>query len=488
MFVSFYFLLFLGIVITCFFCLRVKWRAGVLLLASYVFCGFVSMKALTALLVFSVLTWGSGIILEELRDSKKKNEKEQKIFLAAAVVLYLGVLLGYKYIPYAALRFGAAETSENSFWANIAVPVGLSFYVFQAVSYLIDIHRNKTDAERKFVYLGLYMNFFAKLISGPIERKEDFVSQLRDLKKVRFLDTGRWSVAVSYMLWGYFLKMAVADRLAMITDKIFEAPGNFDSAWLLMCAFFYAMQIYCDFAGYSYIAVGCARVFGIRLTNNFNCPYMAGNISDFWRRWHISLSSWFRDYLYIPLGGNRKGVFRKNLNIMIVFILCGIWHGTGINFIIWGGLHGLYHVIHYFWTSYVKKYLPQIKGTAVLGRLVTFSAVAFAWIFFQASGTNSALQFIGKMFTLGLMPDQYTLWMEEIGIAGLEFTISWIGIGIVLLLDWLCSSKKEHFPELLQHRGSGARYLIFIVMLMVIMIFGIYGPGYQVDDFIYMQF
>lgn len=483
MFVSVYFPIFLSILIICFFCVRVKWRAGVLLLASYLFCAYLSVNAAVVLFLTTVLTWLFGMILENKLDEGKK--KQGKVLLGIITAVYLAVLMGYKYIPYTATRFGAAE---NSFWTELAVPVGLSFYMFQAISYLADVYLGKTAAERRFIYFGLYMNFFAKLVSGPIERKENFISQLQGLKKIRFWDTGRLSVALSYMMWGYFLKMVVADRLAMITDPIFIAPENFDSAWLIMGAVFYTMQIYCDFAGYSYIAVGCAKIFGINLTNNFNSPYMAVNITDFWRRWHISLSTWFRDYLYIPLGGNRKGMVRKNLNIMIVFVLCGIWHGTGLSFITWGALHGLYHVVSSVWAQLTKDRLPKWKGAGIFGWLITFTAVSVAWIFFRAPGAMSAFRYIAEMFTSGFVPGEYSVWIEQIGIHQMEYNLSWIGITVVLVLDWFSSRKKEHFPDWLQHKQRIVRYAVLCMLFLVIFVYGMYGPGYSADAFIYMQF
>lgn len=486
MFVSMFFLIFLGIVVTCYFCVHSKWRPGVLLIASYVFCGFLSLRALTVLLTISVITYLFGIALEKAAGLKNKKGRIAGILLAVSVGSNILILCSYKYIPYLVGLSGLSEYFPEGFLTKLVMPVGLSFYLFQAISYLVDIYRKKCMAEKNFIYLGLYFAFFAKFVSGPIERKEDFVSQLKDLEKVRFGDRGRLSTAFAYMLWGYFMKMVVADRLAVIVTEIFESPDSFDSLWLAGGAFLYTEQIYCDFAGYSYIAVGCARIFGIYLTHNFKEPYMAENITDFWRRWHISLSSWLRDYLYIPLGGNRKGALQKYINTMIVFLVCGMWHGTGLNYIVWGLMHGFYSIVSSLWNVWKKKKGKRVRP--VIGRAVTFLAVMFAWIFFRSTELKTALIYVKEMFTSGFSPGQYKLWIQNTDIAVTEVMISLIGILIIGITDWFCSRRKEPFPELIQHRSNIIRYFVFYLLIIVIWIFGIYGPGYRTEDFIYMQF
>lgn len=481
MFVSIFFPVFLAIVIACYFCVRPTWRAGVLLVSSYLLCGFLSMEALVVLVAISIATWLSGIGLEKICKTDNGHQKG-KVFLGLLIGLDLLIMGCYKYIPYLISRFAMTETWGNSFLSKIVMPIGLSFYVFQAISYLVDIYKGKCAAERNLIYLGLYFGFFAKLISGPIERKEEFISQIKKLESVRFMDRGRLSTAFTYLLWGYFMKMVVADRLAVIVEKVFEYPAGFDSLWLLLGAFFYSMQIYSDFAGYSNIAIGCGKIFGLHLTQNFNAPYMARSISDFWRRWHISLSSWLRDYLYIPLGGNRKGVWRKHMNTMIVFFICGIWHGTGLNFVVWGILHGIYSVVGSEWEKRRK------KERAGIGRLLTFLAVMFAWIFFGASGVMSALEYITQMLTLGFYPGKYALWLQQMEIPVIEIIISFLGIGTILLTDWICDKRGESVPVWIQHGGHTVRYAVFYIFIIIIFVFGMYGSGYHAKDFIYMQF
>lgn len=460
-------------VVACYFCVHSKWRAGVLLLASYLFCGFLSLRALLVLLVISAATYVIGMEIERAEKTKKGRGKALLFMTVGGYLLLLG---GCKYIPYGILRLGITESMPESLLARLIMPVGLSFYLFQAIGYLTDIYKGRTEAEKNFIYLGLYLAFFAKLVSGPIEREQDFIPQLKRLEEVRFFNRGRLSTAFTYMLWGYFMKMVVADRLAITVDKIFEAPESFDSLWLIMGALFYTIQIYCDFAGYSYIAIGCARIFGICLTQNFNMPYCAESITDFWRRWHISLSRFLRDYLYIPLGGSRKGIFLKCVNTMAVFIVCGMWHGSGLNYIAWGMLHGFY--------SAAESLLGRKKGS----RLLTFLEVAIAWIFFRATGLKSALIYIREMLTAGMHPARFTSVMAQMKISGVEMGISLLGILIIAAADIICYRKNSQLPDLIQCRGNAVRYIIFYLLIMIIFVFGIYGPGYHAEDFIYMQF
>lgn len=330
------------------------------------------------------------------------------------------------------------------------------------------------------MYAACYFAFFPKLVSGPIEREQAFLPQMKKLEEVTLRDRGRLSTAFAYLLWGYFMKMVVADRLAATVNRIFAAPASFDSFWLLLGAFFYTIQIYCDFAGYSYIAVGCAKIFGIQLTQNFKEPYFAAGISDFWRRWHISLSTWLRDYLYIPLGGGRKGLFLKGVNTMMVFLACGAWHGNGANFLAWGLLHGLYSI---------AEACGKRKGWKLLSsKGVTFLEVAFAWIFFRADSLKAAFSYIGRMFTAGIFPENWRQTRMDLGLSAVEILLVVTGIGTVWAVDWLCTKKQLQMPVLVQKKQNAVRYLVFYLLMVFIFIFGVYGPGYSAEQFIYMRF
>lgn len=489
-FVSFFFLLLLGSTMLAFFLLPARWRAGVLLIASYVFCAHIEPRALFILLGVSVFAYFIAIFIEKFQNRNDKGKSKK--LMAAAVggcVLFLCI---FKYTGYLFGRLGAADRVPESILSKFLMPVGLSFYLFQVIGYLVDVYKRESPAEKNFFYLGCYLAFFPKLVSGPIEREDQFLPQMKEMEKVKFWDRGRLSAAFTYMLWGYFMKMVVADRLGGIVEPLFDHPETFDSFWLLLGALFYTIQIYCDFAGYSYIAVGCAKLFGIDLKQNFRAPYMAVNIQDFWRRWHVSLSEWLRDYIYIPLGGNRKGIIRKNLNTMAVFVVCGMWHGAGLNFLAWGLLHGFYSVAGSClgeWRKRREKKTGHSRAEYIyVKRIITFWLVAFAWIFFRSGSLRSALSYVYQMLTAGFYPSRWIQIMESLNLHAIELWIIGVSSLVIWLMDWICVRENMHLPVLVQQKTNGIRYLIFYLLFMAIFIFGIYGAGYHTEQFIYMQF
>lgn len=477
MFGSILFPIFLGTVVFFFCLLPGKFRPAVLLLASCLFCAYMDIRAFLILLLISGWAWLMGIKIEKGREAADGSGKFWAV-LSVGVCIFL--LIAYKYGNVIIQRVNWKGTVSDEILKNLVMPVGFSFYIFQVIGYLIDIMRGKNHAERNVYYLACYFAFFPKLVSGPIERQEDFLPQIKNLIDVKFWDRGRLSTAFTYMIWGYFMKMVVADRLAVHVNTLFESMQEFDSFWLFLGMLFYTIQIYCDFAGYSYIAVGCAKVFGIELTQNFKAPYQAENITEFWRRWHISLSSWLRDYLYIPLGGNRKGICRKCINTMIVFLVCGMWHGAGIHFIVWGLLHGIYSVFEILLSKRGKKILG--------GRVMTFLIVAFVWIFFRAESLTQAFQYSYRMLMTGFRPEQMERAMELLNLDIVEIVITISGIVLVWLADELSSRKRMHLPFMIQQRENTIRYIIFYLLAISIFLFGIYGPGYHTEQFIYMQF
>ncbi|MDE6600841.1 MAG: hypothetical protein K2K90_01485 [Lachnospiraceae bacterium] len=474
MFVSKFFLLLLGITVPAFFLLPVKWRAGVLLTASYVFCAHMEPRALIILAAITAATYFMAVYIEKLRDRGCGGKAGRTV--AAAICGLTLLLVLYKYMGYLAECFGVADKLSEHVLKNLMMPVGLSFYAFQATGYLADVYKRRIAAERNFCHFACYLSFFPRFVSGPIERGERFLPQMRRLGEVRFWNRGRLSAAFTYMLWGSFMKLVVADRLGGMVNPLFAEPEAFDSFWLLLGVMMYSIQIYCDFAGYSYIAAGCAKIFGIELQKNFSAPYRAVNIQEFWRRWHISLSSWLRDYIYIPLGGNRKGVFRKNLNILIVFFVCGAWHGAGLHFLVWGLLHGIYLLV------------DSLTGQRIRSRIFTFWLVGVAWIFFRAESLEGAFRYIRQLATAGLRPERLRQAAESLQLNGTEIGIVVIGIFIVWLADRLCDREKMDIPILIQQKTNGKRYLVFYLLLTAIFIFGIYGSGYHTEQFIYMRF
>lgn len=462
MFTSTQFIIFLAAAVMLYFAAPGKFRPTLLLLYSYLFCGALSIRSLAVLVLITLFTYFSARGIDKAGSCQ--NQTLQKVLAILSVVTCIFILTGYKYMT----RF------------QISIPIGLSFYMFQSIGYLVDVYRGTYSAKTNFIHFGLYLAYFPKFVSGPIEREDTFIKQLSDTANIRFWNRGRISTAVAYMLYGYFLKLVIADRLSIIVTRLFEAPGSYDSFFLVLGALFYTIQIYCDFAGYSYLAIGCSKLFGITLTTNFLAPYCSQNITEFWRRWHISLSTWLRDYIYIPLGGNRKGLFFKCLNTIIVFAICGIWHGSGLSFLVWGLLHGLYSVIH----TLLKKFRIRMPFC----HITAFIEVAFAWIFFRATGLKSALFYIWNMFTAGIRPQEYPSVLENLEMTNIEIAVIIASILLMIVSDIISYRKDEPFPEFIQHMQNVGRYLVFYIMLVLLFIFGIYGPGYHSEQFIYMQF
>ena len=378
---SLQFLVFFGIVTSAYFLLAHKYRWALLLLAScYFYMAFVPIY-LGILGLTIVIDYFAGIYLERFQGGAKK------IFLGCSLLANLGVLAIFKYYFFFTDNFN----SLASYFSvpihfpvfNFLLPIGLSFHTFQAMSYTIEVYRGNQKAERNFGIYSLYVMFYPQLVAGPIERPQNLIHQFYE-KHV--WDTDRVKSGLLQMMQGFFKKVVIADRLAMVVDPAYANLSNQSSLNLIIASIFYSFQIYCDFSGYSDIAIGASRVMGFKLMNNFNAPYTATSIPDFWRRWHISLSTWFKDYVYFSLGGNRVSVPRWYINIMIVFILSGFWHGASWNFVIWGVLHGLFQLMG-LTLNRIFPYLAADQRKSITGiwiyRLFTFLLVTIAWVFFR---------------------------------------------------------------------------------------------------------
>ena len=378
---SLQFLVFFGIVTSAYFLLAHKYRWALLLLAScYFYMAFVPIY-LGILGLTIVIDYFAGIYLERFQGGAKK------IFLGCSLLANLGVLAIFKYYFFFTDNFNflASYFSVPIHFPvfNFLLPIGLSFHTFQAMSYTIEVYRGNQKAERNFGIYSLYVMFYPQLVAGPIERPQNLIHQFYE-KHV--WDTDRVKSGLLQMMQGFFKKVVIADRLAMVVDPAYANLSSQSSLNLIIASIFYSFQIYCDFSGYSDIAIGASRVMGFKLMNNFNAPYTATSIPDFWRRWHISLSTWFKDYVYFSLGGNRVSVPRWYINIMIVFILSGFWHGASWNFVIWGALHGLFQLIG-LTLNRIFPYLAADQRKSITGiwiyRLFTFLLVTIAWVFFR---------------------------------------------------------------------------------------------------------
>lgn len=456
-------ILFLILVCLGFAIIPGRFRPALLLGAGSIYVFSLSIWAGTVLLAVSLIVYVVGIFIGNLL--AKDREITAKMLLIFSVILIAAAMLLQKVPSFVAF-------------------VGFSFYGFSAIGYLTDIYQKKINADKNLIRTILFLSYFPRFISGPIERKNIFDEQLENSKRIKFFKSNRLLKAFIFILVGAFMKVVIADRLNIFSDEIFNCYDVYDSLGLIFGSLLYTLQIYADFAGYSYMAFGISLLFGIEINMNFRSPYLASNISEFWRRWHISLSNFLRDYVYIPLGGSRKGLLRKNINVFVVFIVCGIWHGYGISFLIWGGLHGLYSIMDNFLRA---KNMHRLR-TGSVGRIITFCGVSFAWIFFRAPSTREALGYLKTMFSAGIDPGAfYSRFLAE------RRNLTEIVL-IVLLVMALCILERKAFkkdyvlPEYFLEKKLIYKCVLFYILLLLIAVIGIYGPDFNSADFIYMQF
>ena len=397
LFNSLQFLAFFPIVCMAYYMLRTNRQRNLLLLAaSYFF--YMNWRAEYALLIL----WGTILTyFAALRIKKSTSRRTRKALLAVGVIGVLLPLFVFKYLSFAAtsmtafLCFAGLRVHIPDF--TLLLPVGISFFSFQMMGYLVDVYREKIDAERSFATYALFISFFPQLVAGPIERATNLLPQFRSTRR---FDASLAFDGIAMMLWGYFMKLCVAERVAPYVDAVFNNWHHHNGTSLLLGAVFFSFRIYCDFCGYSLIARGVAAVMGFRLMDNFRRPYFACGMKEFWRRWHISLSTWFMDYVYIPLGGNRCSHFRHSLNLMATFLLSGIWHGANWTFIAWGALHGIALCIGTTLRRIMPiKDIPMKLPARIVGIVATFIFATLAWVFFRADSISSAFGILGKIFT-----------------------------------------------------------------------------------------
>lgn len=359
---------------------------------------------------------------------------------------------------------------------ELMLPVGISFYTFQACGYVIDVYKGKVEVEKDLGYYALFVSFFPQIAAGPIGRAGHLLPQFKDKHPFRPENLTR---GLKWMLWGYFMKVVVADRLALYTDAVFGNISHHTGLSVLVAAIFFTIQIYCDFAGYSFIALGCAKALGYDLTVNFERPYMAQSVQEFWHRWHISLSTWFRDYLYIPLGGSRCGKWRTRFNLMLTFLVSGLWHGANWTFVIWGGLNGLFQIIGNMmrpWKEGLKKICRQQEGSTglkVFNILVTFVLMTVAWTFFKAHTFVEACLAVRKM----IMPTG-TLYTPNTA------TLLYCLVGICLVIISDIQEEKKGYHPMLDSRSVVVRFTSYVLIAILILTIGVFDGG----QFIYFKF
>lgn len=496
LFNSFNFLIFFPIVTLLYFLIPHRVRYIWLLAASYYFYMCWNAKYALLLAVSTVITYISGVFISNAGKipDQASARRWKKVCVALSFTLNLAILFFFKYFDFAVDNINALLSELGMSLLNptfdVLLPVGISFYTFQALSYTMDVYRGEIPVEKNLLKYALFVSFFPQLVAGPIERSKNLLPQISTHH------TFQWQRAkegLLLMVWGLFLKLVIADRVALIVNQVYGDYQSYDGTALALATVMFAIQIYCDFSSYSLIAKGSAKVLGFVLMDNFRQPYFSTSIAEFWRRWHISLSSWFRDYLYIPLGGNRKGKLRKHLNTLIVFLVSGLWHGANWTFVIWGFLHGAFIVIGDI-TRPAKHFLMDklhIKRDAFLYRLlqglITFVLVCFAWIFFRAETVGKAFGIIERMVTVWNPSALLNGGLFTLGLTRASFIVGLIALFILMLIS-ISRYRGSHPDDALCKSNFLIQGFVFLLLLFAIIIFGIYGPLYSASQFIYFQF
>lgn len=441
-----------------------RWR--LLLFASCYFYMIFRPAYILILFFTIIIDYYAGIYLE------KTQGKQRKWLLIISIISNVGILAFFKYYHFAfentnhILAIFQVKNPLPIF--NFILPIGLSFHTFQAMSYTIEVYRGNQKAEKHFGIYALYVMFYPQLVAGPIERPQNVLPQFH---KMHLYDFEKVKSGLIMMAWGLFKKVVIADRLSMVVDFAYENPAEKTGLTLLIATFFYTFQIYCDFSGYSDIALGSAKVMGYDLMENFRTPYFSTSISEFWRRWHISLSTWFRDYLYIPLGGNRVSAWRRYFNQFFVFMISGLWHGAAWTFVIWGSLHGFYLIC----AVLRDKYLPKLTLSKnlfgkTINLLTTFILVMLAWVFFRAKGTKDALIILKKISTFSISQEFKS---------PLNSTEMWFSLILIVFLLW-----KEFKFFNINTQNTFRFYTLVGIFTLTIYFFGVFNT----NQFIYFQF
>lgn len=477
LFNSLEYLIFLPIVVIFYNLLPQKLKNIFLLLASLTFYSFWNVKY-TLLMVFSIfVTYMTGLYIEKNRGQVKK----MKLAVFLCFFINLGILFVFKYFNFFADLLNNFSGKDFNLAIDVLLPVGISFYTFQALGYTIDVYRKDIRAEENFIDYALFVSFFPQLVAGPIERSVNLLPQIKKPRKFSYDNLVKGLVLFFY---GMFLKLIIADRAAILVNEVFGNYKNFSREILIISGILFTLQIYCDFYSYSIMAKGSAKILGIDLMDNFKEPLLSKSITEFWRRWHISLSSWFKDYLYIPLGGNRRGKLRKYFNLIVVFLVSGLWHGAELSFVLWGLIHGVFNVLENI-LGINKKSKRNILVDS-LRRVLTFIIVVFAFIYFRAEnihhGNEYLLAIINNPRSLNLMED---LSKTKFGIVNIYPLL--VGVAILFIFDVL-KYNKINLSEKVLKIILPIRWIIYLAFIFSIIIFGVYGPDFSESAFIYFQF
>ena len=478
--------IFIIIVFILYYLVPHKYRWAFLLLASYVFYMNLHIGYGILLLATTILTYVLALKLE-----KADSPKQKRHCLLGGIMPLVLVLLFYKLgspvINHLNSLIDAGRLSMQPITLKILLPAGISFYFFQSMGYLIDVYKGKIKAEHHFGYYALFVSFFPQLLAGPIGRADSLLPQYKKERPFRYDDV---TYGLKLMAWGYFKKLVIADVFAMTVDRLYNNVHSYVGLAFIIVTIMFAIEIYCDFSGYSDIAIGCAKLFGIELMTNFKSPYYSFSIKEFWSRWHISLSSWFRDYVYIPLGGNRVKKWRHCLNLMITFLVSGFWHGSNLTYIIWGGLHGLLQIIESFLYPRSKDSVPETGLKRYLSKRhwwqlpLTFTLLCFTWIFFRANTLEDAIWVISRLFWDASRPLNYLqtaiVCLELSPVAAIGMTLSVVLLGIYDYVALKCDVITEFSKQ-----KCFIRWSVYVLLLVIIALF---SPKGVATEFIYFQF
>ena len=487
LFNSFEFLLFLPIVFLLYwfvFNRSLKWQNAFVVVASYVFYGWWDWRFLLLIAFTSLCSWASGLLIEKYADVPKSRNifRDSRFYLWANILLNLGILGFFKYFNFFVQSFvdafAAFGITLHATTLHIILPVGISFYTFQALSYSIDVYRKQLPPTRDAVAFLAYVSFFPQLVAGPIERATNLLPQFQ---RPRTFDYAQAVDGCRQMLWGFFKKIVIADNCAVYVNQVFDTYQDQSGSTLLLAAIFFTFQIYGDFSGYSDIAIGCAKLFGIQLMRNFNVPYFSRDIAEFWRRWHISLTTWFRDYIYIPLGGSRTTKAKIIRNTFIIFLVSGLWHGANWTFVVWGAYHAVLFMPliligknrRFTDTVAANRILPTWREAGQM--LLTFVLVVIGWIIFRAESITQAWEYLGGMWQWGTLKASYRFFTQS-DVA----TTGWL-IVLMLVVEWVQRNKLHAMQLPVTYRIIN--WLFYIASIAIILFYRV-----QAVTFIYFQF
>lgn len=485
LFNSLEFLIFFPIVVLLYYVIPQKWNKIWLLATSYFFYLCWSIPYVLVLLFVTVSSWCFGQLLQR---------KKSKAALSMGIIVVVASLLLFKYADFVLLNvnslLGKTGISYRTPLFSLALPVGISFYTLQALSYLIDIYKGKINSEKNILHYALYISFFPTVVSGPIQKAGIFLSQVLTPKKFEYEKVRNGLIQ---MTWGFFLKIVIADRIAILVNRVYDDYSAYSGSILIVATICYGIQLYCDFAGYSYLAMGIAKALGYQVCENFKQPYLAVSVKDFWRRWHISLSSWLRDYIYIPLGGSRVSKGRKYLNLMITFLISGLWHGASWGYVFWGFLHGFYQVVGEV-TAPIRDRIRGMlhitadgKGYGIFRRIFVFALIDYAWLYFRAPSLRAGFEMTRQMLQHLWISNLYDGSLTQLGLDDLQLMVVGIAIIIAFVVDIL-HEKEIPIDNHIRKMSLPQRWSLYFVAGCWLLITVIQNVGGKASVFLYSKF